>query len=715
MTKGKYGILDTSYLSKRHKQYILKENKKKDEKKDDLIEITHSELVSLRDAGQLTPGKKYRITDYVATTVQYNTKSANRPFDIIVTALNKNTLLEDAEAALHKGDEYPFKSCLYLPLDKRDEPQPDISMYKSARYIKNINVSLAGDLIPFSMFQDDLTEYVLAFTQGEHLALVVKVDKTTIEGSVMYLDYPMEELETLMTSVILEKSNFCYCALNKWKIKYTIDNSTNRFHWAQTHRDEQENVRAIKAKFNDNDQYKIYKRSSENDIRRGFDYYEAYQEVNIDNTDSIKLISLDGNIDYTNLVEDSFIYTAGKSLAPVPDIGTDLYIIEDDPEIVASVVDTMVDLPEREEGKGVIYYLCDENNNSAPFDFKGILLRPDLNAVDLDIKPEFYDENAYYFFLSFLNDSTDSITIEDCSIYKNDAVIIAENNTIEYLLYGSDIPTNVVYVRDGYIHNNKFCGFGCSENFISGSDNIISTSLRITSETDCNNNTINDSANVFFGGTSCSYNKINDCKLITFGGSCIFNILDDCEVGTIDTNCDRSIFAKCSNLTVGNNCRKNTIYTCERLTMYDACISNIVKNGSNIVFKQGCEDNVCGAHCSTIYLEQYCKGNNFGDNCSFISLGEYNVGNTFGYGVSYFYFGDNNTQKAYCSYNTIETGNTHIKIDVSSATSSSNIYRYVTVKSGVNTGNTYKTITDLNVKQTVPTIYQPSGTIIINP
>lgn len=714
MTKGKYGILDTSYLSKRHKQYILKENKKKDEKKDDLIEITHSELVSLRDAGQLTLGKKYRIIDYVATTVQYNTKSANRPFDIIVTALTENTLSEDAEAALHKGDEYPFKSCLYLPLDKKDEPQPDISMYKEARYIKNINVSLAGDLIPFTMFQDDPTEYVLVLTQEEHLALVVKVDKTTIEGSVMYLNYPMEELETLMTSVIVEKSNFCYCALNKWKVKYTIDNSTNRFSWAQVHRDEQKDVRAIKAKFNDNTQYKIYKRSSENDIKHGFFQYEAYQEVNITNTDGIKLISLDGNIDYTDLVENSFIYTMGKSLTPVPDIGDDLYIIEDDPELVASVVDTMVDLPEREEGKGVIYYLCDENNNSAPFDFKGILLHPDLNVVDLDIKPESYDENAYYFFLSFLNDSTDSIIIEDYSVYKNDIIVGAENNTIEYLLYGSDIPTNIVYAINGYIHNNKFCGYGCSKNFISGSDNIISESIRITSETDCNNNTINDSANLFFGN-NCSYNKINDCKLITFGGSFVFNTLDDCEVGTIDTNCDRNIFTKCSNLTVGLNCRKNTIYTCEFLTMYDACISNIVKNGRTIIFKQGCENNVCETQCANILLEQLCKGNHFGDNCSFISLGENNVGNTFGYGVSNFYFGDANTQKAYCSYNTVETGNTHIKINVSSTTSSSNVYRYVTVKSGVNTDNTYKNITDANVKQTVPTIYQPSGTIVINP
>lgn len=70
------------------------------------IKITYSKLKSLKDNSQLTPGSFYRITDYVTTTTQPNTKSANHPFDVIILALSENTLCEDAKAILHEGDTY---------------------------------------------------------------------------------------------------------------------------------------------------------------------------------------------------------------------------------------------------------------------------------------------------------------------------------------------------------------------------------------------------------------------------------------------------------------------------------------------------------------------------------------------------------------------------------------------------------------------------------
>lgn len=69
-------------------------------------EVTHDELVALRDASKLIPGALYRITDYVATTTQDDTRSANHPFDIIVVADSKSSLNENALAAKHEGDEY---------------------------------------------------------------------------------------------------------------------------------------------------------------------------------------------------------------------------------------------------------------------------------------------------------------------------------------------------------------------------------------------------------------------------------------------------------------------------------------------------------------------------------------------------------------------------------------------------------------------------------
>ena len=71
-----------------------------------IIEITWSDLKAKRDAGELTLGQLYRIIDYQCTTTQSRTRSAGHQFDIIVLALSKNTLSEQAYAALHSGDTY---------------------------------------------------------------------------------------------------------------------------------------------------------------------------------------------------------------------------------------------------------------------------------------------------------------------------------------------------------------------------------------------------------------------------------------------------------------------------------------------------------------------------------------------------------------------------------------------------------------------------------
>ena len=70
------------------------------------IRITHADLKAMRDAGNLTPGQLYRITDYVTTSMSVNTRSAGHPFDILVHAVNEKTLSEQAWAVKHDGDTY---------------------------------------------------------------------------------------------------------------------------------------------------------------------------------------------------------------------------------------------------------------------------------------------------------------------------------------------------------------------------------------------------------------------------------------------------------------------------------------------------------------------------------------------------------------------------------------------------------------------------------
>ena len=66
--------------------------------------VTYSELVTLKEGGDLIPGMQYRITDYACTTTQENTQSANHQFDIIVTADSPSALNENARAIKNGND-----------------------------------------------------------------------------------------------------------------------------------------------------------------------------------------------------------------------------------------------------------------------------------------------------------------------------------------------------------------------------------------------------------------------------------------------------------------------------------------------------------------------------------------------------------------------------------------------------------------------------------
>lgn len=70
-------------------------------------QVTYSELVELRNNGELVSGKYYRITDYVATA---NSESiytpTNIPLDIIVMALTEDTLCQEGYAVKRSGYNY---------------------------------------------------------------------------------------------------------------------------------------------------------------------------------------------------------------------------------------------------------------------------------------------------------------------------------------------------------------------------------------------------------------------------------------------------------------------------------------------------------------------------------------------------------------------------------------------------------------------------------
>ena len=66
--------------------------------------IEWASLKSLRDNSGLVPGMQYRITDYVTTSTQADTRSAGNLFDVIVTAVDTNKLSELAYAIQSERD-----------------------------------------------------------------------------------------------------------------------------------------------------------------------------------------------------------------------------------------------------------------------------------------------------------------------------------------------------------------------------------------------------------------------------------------------------------------------------------------------------------------------------------------------------------------------------------------------------------------------------------
>lgn len=79
-----------------------------------MVDTTYAQLVALRDAGELVPGRLYRITDFVTTvkeeeslfTGEVMTRSAGHAYDVVVLALSGSVLDENALAMVHEGDTY---------------------------------------------------------------------------------------------------------------------------------------------------------------------------------------------------------------------------------------------------------------------------------------------------------------------------------------------------------------------------------------------------------------------------------------------------------------------------------------------------------------------------------------------------------------------------------------------------------------------------------
>lgn len=146
---------------------------------EEYTKITHTELVKLRDAGELVEGRKYQITDYNLVLNKDGFKSADHPFDIIVEATSNSTLSENAQAKVHEGDTY-FANC------KLESWQ--------------LKYCVDNDTARFDWAVEDSTKEVIDTIEGLALDnLTVKYTETFIRmpkmGYEYYFDYDVSPVE----------------------------------------------------------------------------------------------------------------------------------------------------------------------------------------------------------------------------------------------------------------------------------------------------------------------------------------------------------------------------------------------------------------------------------------------------------------------------------------------------------------------------------------
>lgn len=130
-----------------------------------MVSTTYADLVALRDAGNLVPGMKYRITDYETITTKEGSQSAGHPFDIIVTALDNKTISENASAIQSARDTNGyFKQAnlkawqLKYALDNLDG-RFDFVPQDSPAYI-NVSITANGMTLPMRLIATGIKDII---------------------------------------------------------------------------------------------------------------------------------------------------------------------------------------------------------------------------------------------------------------------------------------------------------------------------------------------------------------------------------------------------------------------------------------------------------------------------------------------------------------------------------------------------------------------------
>ena len=472
-----------------------------------MVNVTYSELKSLRDSNKLIPGCEYRITDYVTTTTQENTISAGHKFDIIVTADNENTLNEKVRAINHPSIiegaikvKVVEENTSYIYVRTQEFDSNDMYAWAYVSYSDNKDVCFV-DLEDY-----DTADLIFTNTLTPNIGDILDMGGTDVE----------------LVSIHYDVNYFLTCNLAAWELWYCLDNDKSRFDWA-----DEENGTGV-----------IYRMIDEWGNDCPYDFKNIMFERGL--YDNGSGISKDGD-------EDFFTYCYTFSWEESRDVIVDASIYGNN-----GLMDDNNDIVGVYENKIGVYNnsgLRHLNNivlfSSYGYDagyFRGYCSNIfgehccDNSFNDGFINNRFgnnccYNKSYERLYNNTFGDNCYSNTFEgDCMCQSNNNIFgnYCSNNKF----YG-DFYNNTL---GGSCYSNKF-GYGCGYNTIGNN---------------CSSNEFGYGCECNIFGNNCNWNKFGDyCSHNTFG--------NDCRNNTFGNNCYSNTFGgNCSYNTFGNNCSYNT-------------------------------------------------------------------------------------------------------------------------------------------------------------
>lgn len=628
-----------------------------------ICKLKWKELKIIRDSSSLITDNKYRIVDYNTTSNASNTKIGGHEFDIIVTAIEKNELSEDARAAITERYVY---TVIFTD-----------GIVKKCYLGYNGNTSTIID--KNTLLGVQLSDNVFKNTNEKNHTYIANVASSSLSRSGFLPNY------------------FSNCNLELWKIKYCLDNDNNKFDWADNNYYQKifnGTYWFIRAENNDiNDLFAWYNEDNDSYI------YTKVLDVNV----GLSYFSSTGNYSYGNEIKEISGFGKGVIYNLVDEFNNDcpydfkniIYVFKRGFIITYSTYGLRKKRYDRNTS-------IDTTINGIPYYGWSKVEEIESGGVDLP--------NDYWFTSQQITPNSDRYVISNGVATKNNNGNMENfsSDNFDTYTFGSSYGNDLSRLKDSTVHNNKIASYTPGKlalnciYFISNSNSGY-----------IYNNTFDSGCHDMSFKQNTYNNYFRNSYLNFFGQGCNNNIFkNSCYNNSAgDYFADNYLGNACYNNDFGDSCYRNHFE--------DGCYRN--------TFKSSCSSNYLGNNCTFNFLGNGSSNNRFEDKCDSISLTASCCYNTIKYHCSKIVFGNNcfnnlvgnecsniNLSKNYMYYITIEGNNKYIDITSTATTSNSNKIQNITIAKGTNITTTVKTISHDTVNDDFNTTYQNANSSTVN-